>query len=76
MEKDNKAGGRLDRGIELGEERRLERHKEDDEHMGKKNEPSSNQIYQIQHHVLSYKCPSYRVRYEHLWRNGASVSFR
>ena len=28
MEKDDRVGGRLDRGIELGEERRWERHKD------------------------------------------------
>ena len=36
MEKDDRAGGRLDRGIELRDGRRWDRHKEDDEHMGKK----------------------------------------
>ena len=41
MEKDDRAGGRLDRGIELGGERRWERHNEDDEHMGKK---KTNQV--------------------------------
>ena len=36
MVKEDRAGGRKEREIELGEERRWERHKEDDEHMGKK----------------------------------------
>ena len=36
--KKDRVGGRAEREIELGEERRWERHKEDDEHMGK-NEP-------------------------------------
>ena len=44
MVKEDRAGGRAEREIELGEERRWERHKEDDEHMGKKNEPS-NQVF-------------------------------
>ena len=39
----DRAGGRAEREIELGEERRWERHKEDDEHIGK-NGTNSNQV--------------------------------
>ena len=53
MVKEDRAGGKAEREIELGKQRRWERHKEDDEHMGK-NEPSNQVFIKINIQLSSY----------------------
>ena len=56
--KTDRMEGERERKIELGEERRWERHKGDDEHTGK-SKPSNRNFYQNQHPVFV----AYRFRF-------------
>ena len=60
MLKADRMEGERERKIELGEERRWERHKGDDEHKGK-SKPSNQNFYQNQHQFSSLQLLFYRV---------------